>query len=939
MTTALQAAQFRIPGALVRAMTDLLLKTRPGLSRMAVARRLRDRLASHGVQYNERTIRRQLNGSVTSVPAQVEREMRSLLLEMGVFDKDSEIDPALISAGLWVPPESRRSRYVKTDRLVGLVRLWLRLHPDRSKRFLARTLNIDLRYKGLHLTVDTLQPILAGKRRSARREVLEQLLEYLVPYDVTSEDSAQSALERLENRDDSRFVGREPIAAAEFHELAKLWQWRNRGASKRRLAEQLKRKLNSRGIAADFRRLQSLLSGAGESGQRLEYDVLKTLVAANFGDDRKYTFAIKRVKPGSAVAVDLEWVEAKPIVDLANAWLADNPGTSKRQLARMIVKKANRLGYNVGLSSIQALLANRTQRARGFVYRAMLAQFENGKRTKIPRKHILYPKHRAVVGKTSDKKRRLSNRLTDSRERYHSADGLDLYLHEIGTVPRLSREREYEIAKRIEKTESEIMAAIVASGIGRRAVYNLINRLRSGQRSVRDMVRFFDDDAASEPEKVQSALRAFDTIAERIPGNDQVSHPLGPFEQSVLSDDPSRQTSEQQDYSLKRHLAKIRFSKRAIEKILDRIDRLIRLAAKTERKKRAEQIELRFIENTRGELERSDNAALTEPPEMNADTEFKADALEAVRSRIAKAELRLMRIERVAGVSIERLRTLRKIQSRAQLDSLRAMQELIEANLPLVVWVARRYRQSGMPLSDIIQEGNIGLIKALNRFDHRRGIRFSSYAFWWIRACIMRAIDDQSRTIRISVPALDKIRSLRRAGYTYSNRLGRNATLEEIADEADMPIEKVRSLLETPNRTLSLDVPVYDDGNAFFADRIPDKSVSSPSDAAAFNELRSNMVAALSALTPRERTVLQMRYGLNESSDCTLQEIGEALHLSRERIRQIELDALAKLRRLLKRPTATRPNNKRADRQKVPHPRRNLNGPTRRRSQTALRHG
>ncbi len=899
MTTALQAAEFRVPGALVRAMADFLLKIRPGLSRMALARRLRDRLDSRGVHYSERTIRRQLNGVVSSVPRPVEREMRSLLFEIGDFDEDRDIEQALTTAGLRVPPEKRRSRYVKPERVVTLVRLWLHLHPERSKRFLARTLSADLQNRGLGLTLDTLQPILAGKRRSARREVLEQLLEYLVPFDVTSEDSARSVLSRLESRNDSRFAGREPVAAAEFHELAKVWQWRNRGASKRKLAGRLEQELKNRGVRVDYRRLQSLLSGAGESGHRREYDALKTVVRECFRDNRRYDIALKRVKPGSAVATDLEWVKSKPIADLAKSWLADHPGSSKRQLALLIKRKAKRLGYDVGLSAIQSLLADRTKRARGFIYRAMLALCENKKRAKIPPEHILYPKRRAALRKTTDKQRRSSENRIDDSAQYHGADVLDIYLHEIGTVPRLSRKREYEIAKRIEQAEAENIAATVASGIGKRAVRKLIDRLGNGKQSARDLVRSFDNDPAYDEKRYQHLLRAIDSVSEHVEENCNAVQPFSSSNPSAQSDDPLWYVGEQHEYILGRNLAKIKLSKRAIEKIVNRIDRLIRLAAKAERKKQGAQRQLRLIEKNLSRPESPDSAASLAWPNRLGNSEFKAEELDTIRNHITATEQRLRRIEMVAGVSIDRLRELRKIQNRAERDWVRAMQELVEANLPLVVWVARKYRQNGMALSDIIQEGNIGLIKALNRFDRRRGIRFSSYAFWWIRACIMRAIDDQSRTIRISVPALDKIRSLRRVGYLYSNRLGRNATLEEIADETDMPIEKVRALLETPNRTLSLDVPIYEEGNAVFGDRIPDGNVASPSDAAAFNELRERMIGALSELTPRERTVVQMRYGLNESSDYTLQEIGDALHLSRERIRQIELDALEKLRRLL----------------------------------------
>ncbi|MBN1652590.1 MAG: sigma-70 family RNA polymerase sigma factor, partial [Deltaproteobacteria bacterium] len=834
-----------------------------------------------------------------SVPRVVEREMRSLLLDIGGFGAHGDIEQRLISAGSWIPPEERRSRYISSTRLVVLVRLWLHFHPNRSKRFLARKLSHDLQDQGLRLAADTLKPILAGKRFSARREVLEKLLFYLAPFGVTSEDSAQELFRNVADDIDRAQAGRKPVAAARFHELAKLWQWRNRGASKRKLAERLKQTLADRGIAVDFRRLQSLLSGAGGHGQQREYEVLQMLVHEYIRDDRRFHLALKRVEPGRAVATDLEWVKAKPVADLARLWLADHPGVSQRRLAFRIIDTAKKLGYSVGLSAIQSLLANRTQRARGFIYRAMLGQFENQKRARIPLEHILYPTHRATFRKVGAKKRRSSRNKEENHAQYYGTDVLDLYLHEIGSVPRLSREKEYEIAKRIDEADSEKVAAIATSGIGKRAIRNLINRVRLGQQSARALVRSFDDDPVSDPERHQRLIQTIDAIVGPVEGSSQVSKPLGFSNRSTKSNDKTQHLSERRDVLLERNLVKMKLSKTAIERIVDRIDRLVRLAAKAERKRNIAQNELRLYEKTHDPLELSRKTVTNAQPSVYREVTTNGVKVSKIRDDIAIAERRLERIEKVAGVPIDRLRVLERIESRAERESIRAMQELVEANLPLVVWVARRYRQNGMPFSDLIQEGNIGLIKAINRFDHRRGIRFSSYAFWWIRACIMRAIDDQSRSIRISVPALDKIRWLRRAGYVFSNRIGREVTLEEIAERTDTPVEKVRSLLETPNRTLSLDVSVYEDGSAVFGDFIPDKNVTSPSEAAAFNELRERLIQALSGLTTRERIVLQMRFGLNDSIDCTLQEIGGRLHLSRERIRQIEVDALEKMRRLL----------------------------------------
>jgi RNA polymerase primary sigma factor len=230
-------------------------------------------------------------------------------------------------------------------------------------------------------------------------------------------------------------------------------------------------------------------------------------------------------------------------------------------------------------------------------------------------------------------------------------------------------------------------------------------------------------------------------------------------------------------------------------------------------------------------------------------------------------------------------------------EARKARGELVKANLRLVIWIARRYINKGVLYLDLIQEGNIGLMKAVDKFEWRRGYRFSTYAAWWIRHYITQAVANQGRTVRIPLREIDKINKLRRVARNLAGEMGHQPTLEQIAGELDIPAEKVHSLLSTSRKILSLDMPVSDEKNLVLGDLIPNPSAPSPADEVAAGELAEQTRDALSILTPRERKVLRLRFGIDEKSDHTLEEVGEDFGVSRERIRQIQTKALIKIKK------------------------------------------
>jgi RNA polymerase primary sigma factor len=281
--------------------------------------------------------------------------------------------------------------------------------------------------------------------------------------------------------------------------------------------------------------------------------------------------------------------------------------------------------------------------------------------------------------------------------------------------------------------------------------------------------------------------------------------------------------------------------------------------------------------------------------ELRRRTKYKA-ALKERAEEIRRQQQRLAQIEEESGLSIHDVKEINRKMSIGEAKARRAKKEMVEANLRLVISIAKKYTNRGLQFLDLIQEGNIGLMKAVDKFEYRRGYKFSTYATWWIRQAITRSIADQARTIRIPVHMIETINKLNRISRQILQEMGREPTPEELAERMEMPEDKVRKVLKIAKEPISMETPIGDDEDSHLGDFIEDQSITSPADSATFEGLRESTQNILASLTPREAKVLRMRFGIEMNTDHTLEEVGKQFDVTRERIRQIEAKALRKLR-------------------------------------------